>query len=45
MRGWIMAVTMDENGNYKSMERFMPSTTFGSAIDMDFSPEGDLYVL
>lgn len=23
----------------------MPSTTFGSAIDMDFSPEGDLYVL
>jgi cytochrome c len=45
MRGWIMAVTMDENGNYKSMERFMPNTTFGSAIDMDFSPQGDLYVL
>ena len=45
MRGWIMAVTMDENGNYKSMERFMPSTTFGSAIDIDFSPSGDLYVL
>jgi cytochrome c len=45
MRGWIMAVTMDENGNYKSMERVMPNTTFGSAIDMDFSPEGDLYVL
>lgn len=45
MRGWIMAITMDENGNYKSMERFMPSTTFGSAIDMKFSPDGDLYVL
>ena len=45
MRGWIMAVTLDDNGNYKSMERFMPNTTFGSAIDMDFSPEGDLYVL
>jgi cytochrome c len=45
MRGWIMSVTLDENGNYKSMERFMPNTTFGSAIDMDFSPEGDLYVL
>jgi cytochrome c len=27
------------------MERVMPNTTFGSAIDMDFSPEGDLYVL
>jgi cytochrome c len=45
MRGWIMAVTMDENGNYKSMERFMPHTDFGSAIDMDFGPDGDLYVL
>jgi cytochrome c len=45
MRGWIMAITMDENGNYKSMERFMPSTDFGSAIDMDFGPDGDLYVL
>ena len=45
MRGWIMAVTMDENGNYKSMERFLPKTDFGSAIDMDFAPDGDLYVL
>ena len=45
MRGWIMSITMDENGNYKSMERFMPNTTFGSAIDMKFSPDGDLYVL
>lgn len=45
MRGWIMAVTMDEQGNYKSMERFLPSHRFGSAIDMDFSPEGDLYIL
>ena len=23
----------------------MPNSSFGSAIDMDFSPEGDLYVL
>ncbi|WP_337043238.1 PQQ-dependent sugar dehydrogenase [Emticicia sp. 17c] len=45
MRGWIMSVTMDENGNYKSMERFMPNTDFGSAIDIDFAPDGDLYVL
>ncbi len=45
MRGWIMSVSMDENGNYKSMERFMPNTDFGSAIDMDFAPDGDLYVL
>lgn len=45
MRGWIMSVTMDDNGDFKSMERFMPNTDFGSAIDMDFAPDGDLYVL
>ncbi|MFD1818261.1 PQQ-dependent sugar dehydrogenase [Pseudarcicella hirudinis] len=45
MRGWIIAVTMDEKGDYKSMERFLPNENFSSAIDMDFSPEGDLYVL
>jgi cytochrome c len=45
MRGWIMAVTLDEQGNYKSMERFLPEENFSSAIDMKFSPTGDLYVL
>lgn len=45
MRGWIMSVTMDDKGDFKSMERFMPNTDFGSAIDMDFAPDGDLYVL
>jgi cytochrome c len=45
MRGWIMAVTMDDEGNYKSMERFLPNENFSSAIDMKFGPDGDLYVL
>lgn len=45
MRGWVMAVTMDEKGDYQSMERFLPEMNFSSAIDMDFGPEGDLYVL
>lgn len=45
MRGWVMAVSLDENGNYKGMERFLPEQNFSSAIDMDFGPEGDLYVL
>ncbi|MCW5910775.1 MAG: PQQ-dependent sugar dehydrogenase [Cyclobacteriaceae bacterium] len=45
MRGWIMVVTMDGEGNYKSMERFLPNENFSSAIDMQFGPEGDLYVL
>ena len=45
MRGWIMAVTLDEQGNYKAMERFLPEENFSSAIDMKFAPNGDLYVL
>ncbi|RZS98641.1 cytochrome c [Cecembia calidifontis] len=45
MRGWIMAVTMDNNGDYVSMERFLPNETFSSAIDMDFGPDGALYIL
>lgn len=45
MRGWIMAVSMDKKGNYLSMEPFLPKENFSSAIDMQFSPDGDLYVL
>jgi cytochrome c len=45
MRGWIMAVSMDDNGDYVSMEPFLPQENFSSAIDMKFSPKGDLYVL
>lgn len=45
MRGWIMAVTMDKNGDYLAMEPFLPKENFSSAIDMQFSPDGDLYVL
>lgn len=45
MRGWIMSVTLDENGDYQSIERFLPEETFSSAIDMDFGPDGALYIL
>lgn len=46
MRGWIMAVTLDEKGDYASMEPFMGSYRFSNPIDMEFSTEdGDLYVL
>ncbi|MEY4904203.1 MAG: hypothetical protein RLZZ292_2018, partial [Bacteroidota bacterium] len=45
MRGWIMAVTMDKNGNYESMERFMPSYKFSNPMDMEFAENGDLYML
>jgi cytochrome c len=45
MRGWIFAVTLDEKGDYQNMERFLPNETFSSAIDMDFGPDGSLYIL
>jgi cytochrome c len=45
MRGWIMAVTMDEQGNYVSMERFMPSHKFSNPMDLEFAADGDLYML
>ncbi|MVM28831.1 carbohydrate-binding protein [Spirosoma sp. HMF4905] len=45
MRGWLMAVTLDASGNYKSMERVMPSYKFSNPMDIEFGPEGDLYML
>lgn len=45
MRGWIMSVTMDEQGNFASMERFMPSYKFSNPMDMVFADNGDLYML
>jgi cytochrome c len=45
MRGWIMAVTMAPNGDFQSMEQFMPGTKFANPIDVQFGPNGDLYML
>lgn len=45
MRGWIMAVSFDKDGNYASMERFMPSYKFSNPMDMEFADNGDLYML
>ncbi len=44
-RGWIMAITMDAEGNYKSMERVMPNYHPVEPIDMKFGADGDLYTL
>ncbi len=44
-RGWIMVITMDENGNYQSMEPFLPEINLSGPIDMKFGADGDLYVL
>ena len=45
LRNWIMVVSMDENGNYKSMERFLPDVPVAGPMDMQFGPDGSLYVL
>lgn len=45
MRGWVMAVTLDAEGNYVSMERFMPSQKFSNPMDMEFDHNGDLWML
>ncbi|NSL88866.1 PKD domain-containing protein [Chitinophaga sp. Mgbs1] len=45
IRGWIMAVTMDTNGNFSKMEKFMPHTKLNAPIDMEMGPDGRLYVL
>ncbi|HEV7347321.1 ThuA domain-containing protein [Telluribacter sp.] len=45
MRGWMMAVTLDGDGNYASMERVMPSYKFSNPTDMEFGSDGDLYML
>lgn len=44
-RGWIMAVSFDENGDFKSMEQFLPNLDLKGAIDLNFGPVGDLYIL
>ncbi len=45
MRGFIMAVTMNEQGDFVSMERLMPSHKFSNLIDIVMSPKGDMYLL
>lgn len=45
MRGFIMSITMDTEGNLTSMERFMPSYKFSNPMDMEFAANGDLYML
>lgn len=45
IRGWIMAVTFDENGNYLRMEPFLEHLKFKAPVDMQFGPDGALYVL
>lgn len=45
VRRWFMAVTLDENGNYVRMEPFLDHLEFVAPTDMQFSPDGAIYIL
>ena len=45
IRNWVKAVTMKANGDYDSMENFMPSTSFAAPVDMELGPDGRIYIL
>ena len=45
IRKWIMAVTLDEKGNYLSMEPFLPHLKVIAPMDMKIAPDGAIYML
>lgn len=45
MRGWMMAVSFDENGDMQDMEPFLPSIKWNNLMDVVMGPEGDFYTL
>ncbi len=44
-RHWIFGVKLDSDSNIDSLEEFMPDYGFVRPIDMDFGPEGSLYLI
>jgi cytochrome c len=45
MRNWIIAVTLDENGELQRLEPFLDSFQFNKIIDMEMGHDGNLYIL
>ncbi|NJN33567.1 MAG: PQQ-dependent sugar dehydrogenase [Saprospiraceae bacterium] len=45
MRDWINIVSMKPNGDFESMERFLPNMKFSHPMDMQFGKNGALYML
>lgn len=44
-RNWIQTVSFDRTGQLVETEPFMPETTFRKPIDLQFGPDGTLYVV
>lgn len=45
IRKWIMAVTIDKDGNYVSMEPFLPHLKVIAPMDMQIATDGAIYML
>lgn len=45
MRGWFMAVTMNEEGDFVAMERFLPNQKFANPTDILINEDGHIYML
>ncbi|HZF64860.1 MAG TPA: ThuA domain-containing protein, partial [Chitinophagaceae bacterium] len=46
MRNWVFAVRLDEQQNYKRLERFMTTNgDFRRPVDMEIGPDGAIYML
>ena len=45
MRGWMKAVTFDDQGNFSKMEPFAADIQLHNLIDMEVGPDGRIYLL
>ncbi|HET8737424.1 MAG TPA: ThuA domain-containing protein [Pricia sp.] len=45
MRGWMMAVSLFEDGTFNKMEPFAPDIDLNNLIDMEMGPNGRVYLL
>ena len=45
IRGWVKAITLFPNGDFRKMEPFFPAMDLNSLIDMQVGPDGRLYLL
>lgn len=44
-RNWIVAVHLDGNSDIERIERFLPERSFKRPVDLEFGPDGALYML
>lgn len=45
IRNWIKIVSMNESGDFQTLEKFMPHTNFYNISDMEVGSDGRLYII